>query len=175
MESRDVIVDALDRVRENLHLSLDGLTAEQLAFRPGEQSNTIAWLAWHLTRVQDHHLSDLAGRPQAWVEEGWHQKFGRPADPGDIGHGATPEQVASIRPTSPTLLESYYDAAHDRSVAYVQTLSSADLDRVLNEPRWNPPPTLGVRLVSVCADNLQHVGQMAYLRGLVENRHWYRA
>ena len=148
MDSKDVVVEGLGRIRGLLGMSLKGLTAEQLAFRPSEQANSIAWLAWHLTRVQDHHLSALAGREQAWVADGWHARFGKPADPNDTGQ---------------------------RSVAYVQTLSAADLDRVLNEPQYNPLPTVGVRLVSVCSDNLQHAGQIAYLRGLIEDKRWFPA
>ncbi len=175
MDSKDVVIEALGRIPHLLRLSLDGLTAEQLAYRPAEEANSIAWLAWHLTRVQDDHLSDLAGRPQAWIEEGWHAKFGKPADPDETGQGYTPEQVASIRPSSPALLLDYHSAVHRRSVEYVRGLSAADLDRVLDEPQYTPRPTVGVRLVSVASDNLQHAGQAAYLRGLVEKRRWFPA
>ncbi|HZR98462.1 MAG TPA: DinB family protein [Chloroflexota bacterium] len=175
MDSKDVIVDALGRIRGLLGMSLDGLTAEQLAYRPSEQANSIAWLAWHLTRVQDDHLSALAGREQAWVAEGWHSRFGKPADPQDTGQGYTPEQVAAIRPDGPQILLDYHEAVHQRSVAYVQTLTPPDLDRVLNEPQYTPLPTVGVRLVSVCSDNLQHAGQIAYLRGLILDKRWFPA
>ncbi len=175
MDPKDVIVDGLGRIPRVLNLALDGLSAEQLTFRPSEQTNTIAWLAWHLTRVQDHHLSDLAGREQAWIADGWHARFGKPPDPTDTGQRYTPEQVAAIRPANPQLLLDYHNAVYQRSVAYVQTLSPNDLDRELNEPQWNPLPTIGVRLVSVIADNLQHAGQVAYLRGLIEDRRWFPA
>jgi uncharacterized damage-inducible protein DinB len=175
MDSKDVVVEALGRIRGLLSMALDGLTAEQLAYRPTEQANSIAWLAWHLSRVQDRHLSALAEREQAWIADGWHARFGKPADPQDTGQRYTPEQVAAVRPQSPQLLLEYHDAVYQRSVAYVQTLSPADLDRVLNEPQYTPLPTVGVRLVSVCADNLQHAGQISYLRGCIEERHWYPA
>jgi hypothetical protein len=175
MDSKDVIVEALGRIRGLLGMSLDGLTAEQLAYRPSEQANSIAWLAWHLTRVQDHHLSALAGREHAWVADGWHARFGKPADPQDTGQRYTPEQVAAIRPDGPQILLDYHEAVHQRSVAYVQTLSAPDLDRVLNEPQYTPLPTVGVRLVSVCSDNLQHAGQVSYLRGLILDKRWFPA
>ena len=65
MDSKDVIIEGLGRIPQLLQRSLEGLTAEQLSFRPAENCNTIAWLAWHLTRVQDHHLSGLAIREKA--------------------------------------------------------------------------------------------------------------
>ncbi len=175
MESQEVLVEALGRIRGLLRMALDGLSADQLAYRPAEEANSIAWLAWHLTRVQDHHLSDLAGREQAWIADGWHARFGKPADPLETGQRYTAAQVATIRPDSPQLLLDYHEAVHQRSVAYVQTLRPADLDRELNEPQYTPLPTVGVRLVSVCSDNLQHAGQIAYLRGLIQARHWFPA
>src|SRR5919201_6779034 len=120
MECRDLLLDALGRVEEGLRLTLDGLDAEQLAFRPSPDANSIAWLAWHLTRVQDDHVSDLAGRPQAWVADGWHARFNRAADPDDTGFGEAPDQVGSLRPESAQLLLDYYTVVHQRSVDYVR-------------------------------------------------------
>ncbi|HLY64840.1 MAG TPA: DUF664 domain-containing protein [Chloroflexota bacterium] len=175
MDSKDVLIDTYGRIQRILEMSLKELTAEQLLYRPDAQSNTIAWCAWHLTRVQDHHLSDLAHIEQAWMADGWHAKFDKPADPGDTGQGYSPDQVAAIKPSSSQLLVDYHNAVLARSTKYIQGLRPADLDVVLNEPRWNPMPTVGVRLVSVAADNLQHAGQLAYLRGLVEGKRWFPA
>jgi len=175
MDVRDLLLDAFGRVEEEMQRTLDGLSVEQLTYRPADQANTIAWLAWHLTRVQDDHVSDLAGRTQAWLDEGWHARFERPADAHDVGFGDTAEDVAALRPASGELLLEYHHAVHRRTRAYVQTLTEAELDRELDEPQWNPMPTVGVRLVSVIGDCQQHVGQMAYIRGLIEARHWFPA
>jgi len=172
MHVRDLVLDAFGRIDEEMRQTLVGLDAQQLAFRPREQANSIAWLAWHLTRVEDDHVSDLAGLAQAWVADGWHARFGKPANPGDTGFGYSAEQVAEIRPADPNVLLEYFGVVHGRSVAYLQRLEAEDLDRVLDEPQWQTPVTVGVRLVSVISDCLQHVGQMAYIRGLIEDRHW---
>jgi uncharacterized damage-inducible protein DinB len=171
MDCRDLIIDGLTRVEEDARRALEGLTAEQLAYRPAEHANSIAWLAWHLTRVQDDHVSELAGSPQAWIADRWFERFGKSADTNDTGFGYTPEQVASIRPERPGVLLEYYAAVHARSLAYVGTLGCSDMDRVI-DTRWDPPVTVGVRLVSVVNDCTQHAGQMAYLRGLVEGKRW---
>jgi uncharacterized damage-inducible protein DinB len=172
MECRDLIIDGLGRVEESERMALEGLSAEQLAWRPSEQANSIGWLAWHLTRVQDDHVSEIAGQPQAWVADGWHQRFGKPADPNDTGFGYSPEQVAALQVDSPKVLLEYHQAVHQRSLEYLKQVTCADLDRVIDK-RWNPPVTAGVRLISVVDDCAQHVGQMAYIRGLIENRHWF--
>jgi hypothetical protein len=113
----------------------------------------------------------MAGRPQAWIEEAWHQRFGRAADAGDTGFGHSPEEVARITPESAELLLEYFASVHRRSVEYVRTLTCADMDRVIDR-RWDPPVTVGVRLISVINDCTQHVGQLAYVRGLVEGKRW---
>ena len=175
MESNAVLIDALGRVQTITKMAVEGLSVEQLTWRPTPNANTIAWLAWHLTRVQDNQIMAQAGRQQAWIEEGWHARFGKPADPADTGQRYTPEQVAAIRPESAQLLLDYHAAVYARSVAYLETVTPADLDREIDDPRWNPPPTLGVRLVSICADNLQHAGQAVYLRGCVQEAPAYPA
>ena len=83
MHIRDLLLDAFGRIDEEVRRTLDGLDAEQVHFRPAEQANSIAWLAWHLTRVMDDHVTDLAGRQQEWVADGWHDRFGKPADARD--------------------------------------------------------------------------------------------
>jgi len=174
MDWKELLLEGYGRIPDGLHRCLEGLTPEQLAFRPGDEANSIAWLAWHTGRVQDDHIADLAGRPQIWIEEGWHAKFDKPADPGDTGFGYTAEQVAAFRPGSAQLLGDYYDAVHRHSVGFIQSLAPSDLDRVIDE-RWDPPVTAGVRLISVLADCLHHSGQMDYVRGLIEQRRWFPA
>jgi uncharacterized damage-inducible protein DinB len=166
MRSRDLLLYAYGQIQETLRRALDGVTAEQLTaqLRPG--SNTIAWLAWHLTRVQDDHVAEVAGREQVWTAEGWAQRFGLPFDDAATGYGFGPEEVAAVRVEDPRLLLDYAAAVHARTEQFLQGLSDDDLDRVVDE-RWDPPVTLGVRLVSVLSDDLQHIGQAAYLRGLL--------
>src|SRR5579859_5403983 len=142
MDCKDLLIDGLGRVEESLRMTVDGLNAAQLAWRPAEHANSIGWLAWHLIRVEDDHVSDLAGQPQAWIADGWHARFNRAADPHDTGFGHGPTQVASIQPESPQVLVDYYAAVHQRSIDYLSRLTSADLDRVI-DTHWNPPVTVG--------------------------------
>ena len=172
MEGKEVLTDAYGRIQGTLRRAVNGLTLEQLCYRPNEDANSIAWLAWHLTRVQDDHISSLMGRPQAWVDQGWHAKFNMPPDSHDIGTGHTSEQVAALRPPDAETLLAYHNAVFERTKEYLETLNPGDLDRELNEPQYQPLPTVGVRLVSVISDNTQHAGQAAYLRGIIQGRGW---
>lgn len=172
MEWDDMMVDAYGRVGEILVRVLDGLKEEDLNWQPKPDANSIGWLCWHLTRVQDDHVSDLMGEEQLWIKEGWHEKFGRPADKKDIGFGHTPEDVASFRSPAPQVLLGYHRAVMERSQKFFPTLSKKDLERELNEPWFQPLPTVGVRIVSVLGDSLEHAGQAAYVRGLRQGKGW---
>lgn len=165
MRSSELLVDALGRTAENVAAVLEGLGPAELEHRPGPRANTIGWLVWHLTRVQDDHVAHVAGHEQVWTADGWADRFALPLDVRDIGFGHTPDEVAQVRADGDLLL-GYHRAVHERSVAWVAGLGDDDLDRVVDE-RWDPPVTLGVRLVSVADDCAQHVGQAAYLRGLL--------
>jgi Protein of unknown function (DUF664) len=167
MTSADLLVDAFGRIREEVHQIVGGLTAEQLAFRADAAANSIVWLVWHLTRIQDDHVADAFGTDQVWTSDGWVERFGLPLDPLDTGYGHRAREVAAVRVGSGDLLVGYYDAVHQRTIGHVRELTDPDLDRVVDES-WDPPVTLGVRLVSVIGDDLQHAGQAAFVRGLVE-------
>jgi hypothetical protein len=166
MRTPELLRYAYDQVQETLRRALDGLTPDQLAVRVGPEANPIGWLAWHLLRVQDDHVADVAGREQVWTTEGFAGRFGLPFPDSAIGYGFSAEQVAATRVPSVELLLEYADAVSARTAEFLAPLTDEDLDRVVDD-RWDPPVTLGVRLVSVLSDDLQHVGQAAYVRGLL--------
>lgn len=169
MKTAELLADALGRVRGVVHEVTTGLGPEQLAWRPQLAANSICWLIWHLTRVQDDHIADVAGIEQVWTAGGWADRFALPLDVSATGWGHTPAEVAAVRVQSAGLLTGYHDAVCDQSLRFVRGLTDADLDRIVDE-RWNPPVSLGVRLVSVIDDDAQHAGQAAYLRGMIARR-----
>ncbi len=167
MDVAALLTDAFSRIGEEVHGAVDGLSAEQLAHRVDTEANSIAWLVWHLSRVQDDHVAGVAGSEQVWTAQGWVDRFGLPFPARSIGYGQSSDEVAAVRVKSPDLLTGYYDAVAARTLEYVRGLTESDLDRVVDEA-WDPPVTLGVRLVSVIDDCAQHAGQAAFVRGVVE-------
>ena len=168
MTSADLLTDAFGRIREEVHLAVDGLSREQLAYRVDAEANSIAWLIWHLTRVQDDHVAGVTHREQAWTAKGWADRFALPLPREATGYGHDPREVAAVQADA-ELLTGYHDAVFEDTIRYVGTLTDADLPRVVDEA-WDPPVTLGVRLVSVISDDLQHVGQAAFIRGFLLRR-----
>lgn len=168
MSSADVLVDGFDRVREVVHEAVDGLHTDDLTYRIDGTANSISWLVWHLTRVQDDHVADAAGLPQVWTAKGFERRFGLPFPPSATGYGDAADAVAEVR-VSAELLVDYHDAVYQQTIDYVRGLTDDDLPRVV-DTRWQPPVTLGVRLMSVISDDLQHAGQAAFVRGIVSRR-----
>jgi len=165
MTSADLLGDAFDRIRDFVHPAVQGLTLDELTTRLDGEANSIAWLVWHLTRIQDDHIADAAGTEQVWISEGWVTRFGLPFDPMETGYGQGSDAVAAVRISSDLLLD-YHDAVHRHTRSYVDQLVDADLSRIVDRS-WDPPVSLGTRLVSIISDDLQHVGQAAFIRGIV--------
>jgi len=167
MSAADLLVDGFGRIREIVHDVLDGLDEAELLYQVDPDANSICWQVWHLTRVQDDHVAAAGGLTQVWLS-GWEEGFGLPLDPADTGWGHGSDEVAVVRVPA-DLLAGYHDATYEQTISLVSGLTDADLTRIVDRA-WNPPVTLAVRLVSVLADDLQHAGQAAFIRGLIERR-----
>jgi hypothetical protein len=166
MDASEMLIDLYGRIPPIAHEVVEGLDVGQLVAQPSADANPIAWLVWHIARVQDAELTGLVGNHQLWEEGDWAAGFGLEPDPTNHGYGHTADDVRAVRPRSTDALLDYFDAVTARTAEHLRTLSPADLDRVV-DPNWDPPVTLGVRLISVADDGIQHIGQAAYVRGLL--------
>jgi hypothetical protein len=164
MLSNEVLIDAFGRVRAVVHSALKDASIEVLTYRADAEANTIAWLVWHLTRVQDGHISELMSEEHVWTADGWVDRFDLPFDPEATGYGQSADEVGDVR-VDADLLVRYYDAVHARTIDYLSAVKDADLARIV-DASWNPQVTLAMRLVSILSDDLQHAGQASYVRGL---------
>ena len=166
MDVAALLVELYGRIPPLVASAVEGLTADELATSPEPGANTIGWLSWHLARVQDHHIAELLDTDQIWVGGEWAARVGVAPDPDDIGYGHDRAQMEAIRPHGPEVLVDYLDAVWERTRTMLSSLGESDLSRVVDR-RWDPPVTMGVRLVSIADDSLQHAGQAAYVRGLL--------
>lgn len=165
MTPAELLVEAFSRVPETVGRAVDGLSEDQLASRPAAGANTLAWLAWHIARGQDAQIAALADSEQVWTADGWVERFGLPFPAEALGYGMSRDDVGRVR-ASAELLNGYLGAVHERTVAYLRTLSADDFETVVDEA-WDPPVTVGVRLVSILDDCVQHAGQAGYARGVL--------
>jgi hypothetical protein len=167
MDAVAILLDGFGRIRDEVPGLVEGLTSEQLGYRPDPGANSIAWLVWHLTRVEDEHLgASLGATDEVWTTAGWARRFGLDLPDSDNGYGHGPDQVAKVIATA-EVLAGYHAAVAERTVGLLAALTPARLDEVIDR-NWDPPVTLAVRLVSILGDEFEHVGQAAYLKGLLE-------
>jgi len=168
MTVAELLADEFERVRDALYPAVNGLSPDQLTETPAEGSNSIAWLAWHLTRIQDRVVSSLAGQPQVWTANGWSARFSLDLDDADTGYGHDASTARRVTASAAALLD-YFEDVHRRTVSWVGSLDDATLAEIVDEASV-PPATVGSRLVDALVDDLQHVGQAAYVRGLLQRR-----
>lgn len=168
MRSSELLLDALGRIPGQVYEVLDGLTADQISARLDPEANSIAWLLWHLSRIADDHVAEVAGVPQVWLSGDWAQRWRLPFAAEDTGYGHTSKEVAAVT-GDPELIRGYFDAVQEMTLKFVRSLSDADLDRIVDD-RWDPPVTLGVRLVSVAEHSAQQVAQAAFVKGVLERK-----
>ncbi|EWT01298.1 chorismate synthase [Intrasporangium oryzae NRRL B-24470] len=167
--ARDLLRDGFGRIREGVPLVVEGLSVEQLLWRPDADANHIAWLLWHLSRQQDEQVAHLAGRRSAYLEDGWAERFDLPYAASAHGWGQSSAEVGAFRMGDPGLLGGYQGAVHERTIAYVDATEADEWAGVIDK-RWDPPVTVAVRVVSVLGDAMKHLGQAEYVKGLVTRR-----
>ncbi len=173
MEWQQLIMDIFVRISQDLERILDGLTVDDLNQRPRPDCNSIGWLAWHLTRSHDRNISELAAEEQLWIKDKWYAKFDRAPDPSDTGFGHSSDDIAAFRsPDSKTLLEYHHDVLELAKRYISGTLSETDLKREVESPTLGNVATVRARLVGIISEGLQHVGQEAYVRGLLKGKGW---
>jgi len=158
------VLRSLDDVQLELQQTLEGLTLEQIMWRPDPDSNSIAWIAWHIARLQDARGAELSGEEQLWVSKGWHERFGLSPDPQNHGRGHSREQVESVKPDSTESLAAYCRDSHEFVHREVSKINDKTI--VADDTTWN----LVFRTVH---GGFAHVGQAMYVRGLIEKRRWF--
>jgi DinB family protein len=166
MDVAALLTESFGRIPDLARGAVRGLDPHQLVARPAPDANPIGWLVWHLARVQDAQVAELIPADQVWVAGDWAAGVGLDPDPRNTGYAHSSAAVATVRPVDADALLGYVDAVAARTAGFVAGLGPDDLDRVV-DPTWDPPVTLGVRLVSVVDDCVQHAGQAAYVRGLL--------
>ena len=170
MEWQELICDIYERISQVMEKALDGLGVDDLNQQPNPDSNSMGWLAWHLTRVQDRAISSLIGEEQLWIKDKWASKFNRSGDPQDFGLRHSSEDLAAFKSPDVKTHLAYHRSVLEQTKRFIISLSESDLDRKVTHPVY---PTVRAHVVGTISDNLQHAGQIAYVRGLLKGKGWF--
>lgn len=164
-----LLTDGFDRIPEGVEAVVEGLSIEELLWRPDADANHIAWLLWHSARQQDEQIAALAAADPAWSGQGWADRFALGYPEGSHGYGMSSAEVGAFRLEDPGLLVGYHEAVHDLTQRVLARFDRLSFERVINA-NWDPPVTAAIRIVSVLDDGIKHLGQAEYVRGLVLRR-----
>jgi len=173
MEWQQLILGLFERIAQEMENILDGLTLDDINAQPRPDCNSIGWLLWHLTRSHDRNMSEIAGREQLWASDGWHARFNRPPNPAETGYGYSIEEVVSFKVPDGNIILEYHHAVLARTKEYLgNTLTETELQRESESPTLAIVAPVRQRLVGVISEGFQHVGQAAYVRGLLKGKGW---
>ena len=174
MAASDVIKTSLERNWGMVDRALEGLDDTTLASRINDQSNSIAWLLWHMTRVVDTFIhTRLQDKPQLWILDGWCEKCGLSEDPETTGQGWSSERVAAWTLPPRVVLLGYLEATKNATKEYLDGLSDDDLNATRMVPPATEPRSVSEMLGIMVFDNIVHGGQIAFLRGYYEGMGWF--
>ena len=153
----------LEEYLDGLRKALHGLTAAERRFQPKADANHIDFVVWHMARNEDQEIHDAQRTSEVWQRDAWYQKLGLPA--GDDGFGYTVEQVANLPQFDIADCMAYYDAVRRATLRYLDGLTPEALERC-PDPERHPRSTIGRMFSHLIVEESQHLGQVAYLRGL---------
>ncbi len=166
MDLRDFILDMLDRMQGAVTAAVDGLTHDELRWRPGPDANSIGFILWHQVRCEEVIVQSMIQRkPQVWELEKWHEKLNLPENPMDVGYGYTAEQIASFPVPELSDLLAYSNAVRSQTVECLKSMTSDKFSEVLQTPFFGEI-TIAKLFGHLLSEVTLHIGQIAYLRGL---------
>ena len=173
MSATEITMSALSRNWGMVDKALEDVDDAMLGDRPNDESNSMGWLLFHMSRIVDRFVHTWCQEtPQVWIKDGWHEKFGLDDDLNNTGGGWTKEQVATWQLPPKESVVGYYESVKAAATKYIESLSASDMERQLEIPP-RPPMSVGTFLGIVVFDNCVHGGQIAYLRGYYKGMGWF--
>lgn len=163
MDAKELILMSLEQSQGYLTKALDGLTQEEAAWSPEAECNSIAFILWHVIRVEDFFMNRVIQRASELYEaEGWQEKLGTPAK--ETGYQYATEQLRAWPVPKLEVLRGYANSVREKTLAFLESISPERLSEVPRPDR--SPDSIGASLSRMSTEIALHVGQIAYLRGV---------
>lgn len=168
IDFKDAIRSGLEEYLDGLKRAVDGLTPAELRWQPTLASNSISWIVWHMARVEDRWVNRvLRGDVERWIRDGWHEKFGMSEEA--HGFGETEAQVRAMPEVAMSDLLAYFDAVRQSTLAHLEHMTPADLEATYSHPRRSGITGAWI-LGHILVEESQHLGQVAYIRGMIRGQ-----
>ena len=173
MQLKDFAEQTFEDIGVRLYRALDGLTFDELNWRPRPEANSVAFIVWHVARVEDCWFQRfLADTTEVWVARGWHERLGLPEE--SWGYGYSVERLAAFPALREEDLRGYFDAVRKSTLIRLRDMTEADLDRVPGRSPFPGSPsssrfaefTVARMFRQLIGEEYQHLGHVNYIRGL---------
>lgn len=161
MDAKELLLRSLEESNGYLTRALNGLTQEEATWSPSPECNSIAFILWHMTRVEDFFVNRVIRREKELYEtKKWQEKLGTPVK----AYGYTVEELRAWPAPKLEILREYANSVRESTLAFLNSISPERLSEVPRPDR--SPDSIGVTLGHVTTEIALHVGQIAYLRGV---------
>jgi len=170
VELKDFILKSLENMQKALTAATSDLEYDEIKWQAGPRANPIGFILWHQLRVEDRFVHTLfQQKTQLYEQDKWYQKMGLPNEPDNTGRGYNAEQIAAFPVPELKTLQQYGDAVRRHTIEYINSTGPEELNRILDRPGVGKIPISEFFLI-LLGEVHQHIGQIAYLRGLVRSR-----
>jgi uncharacterized damage-inducible protein DinB len=165
MEIKEYMLVQVESFKGSVDRMLNGLTQQEITWRPSSGSNSIGLILFHVIKSEDSTIqSTLQGKKMLWETEKWYEKLNLPVTEG--GAHYTADQVNDFKVPMLKDLLAYMDAARAKTIEYVKKVDVKELDRTIKVVWGKGESTIGGVFAFHLAHVTRHIGECSYIRGL---------
>ncbi|MEJ5221331.1 MAG: DinB family protein [Tepidiforma sp.] len=164
--AHDILRSSLKSMHDLLDKAVEGMTAEQLNFRPQEGGVSAFFSLWHYVRTEDNIINWVAQqKPTVWLEGNYHEYFGLPRT--SQGTGMTEEEANAIHISDVAKWHEYQQNVWEATDRYLAGMSPEEFDRRTVTIKPLGEMSLWDGIYGVCLSHgYRHVGEIEYVRGV---------
>ncbi len=160
------IDSGLNECFDKLERALEGLSQDELHWRPALESNTIDWMVWHMARVEDNWVNvQMRKEDSIWERDGWPERI--VVETSSNGFGLTAEQIRAMPAFDVPLVMEYYRSVRAGTTRFFENeMQEVDLQHEITHPRYDPVSYAWI-LGHLLCEEAEHLGQIEYIRGMI--------
>ncbi len=164
MEIQRYIGTELSSSKMALGRVLQGLSQEEIAWRPASGCNAIGLILFHMARTEDALIQGLLQKAASvWDAEKWYERVGLSKE--EAGSHYTVEQVNGFKVPELAKILAYYDAVRARTKEKLRSMAVEAFDEKITFPNVGEM-TIGAFFAFMIAHTAEHIGEISYLRGM---------
>lgn len=166
--SKESIISAVQEYYEALKNALNGLDKYELSWKPSIESNNIIFLVWHMSLIEDNLINKVLGKKERiWISQDYFKKY--PSLKNETGYGFNITQLQEFPIMDIDWIMHYFDKVRNTTNNMIESLTNEDLS---NDFLFGSNKVIKVKgfwvLGRLIVEESQHLGQIAYIRGMIK-------